>query len=264
MGKISFFLKTTIYRIQSGLKTFFIFKNPPKIFLASVFSDQTKIIKVELKNGFSFFTRKLFWDFFVLSEVMAKKEYAIIENDLPSPKTIIDVGAHIGSFSVFYGKKFESAKILCFEPMPQSFELLKKNIEENGLQEQVIPFNAAVVGKKTAKQIPLYICEDNPACNSLYKEHSQKGSKETFVKTLTLSKIFSMNNITECDLLKLDCENAELEILRESKKELQKTRSIVLEYHDHKKFEEIKKLLHQDGFDLKKVPDTIIAYAKRN
>jgi FkbM family methyltransferase len=44
---------------------------------------------------------------------------------------VIDVGANIGNHSLFFSKICNINKINCFEPMPITFEILKKNIEIN-------------------------------------------------------------------------------------------------------------------------------------
>ena len=264
MFRVFNFFKKLPYRINYVLKVLFLYKNPLQILSIAFFPNPQKIIKLKLRGGMDFFTRKMLWDFFVINEILVKREYSILESDFSNPKTIIDVGTHIGSFSVFYAKKFSSAYVYCFEPMPDNFDLLKKNISANKLQNRVFPFNVAVVGKKNMDSLPLYICEENPACNSLDKDYAIPGSKKVFVKINSFSEIFKKNNITSCDILKLDCENIELEIIRESKAEFSKIKSVILEYHDPKSVGELKRLLESYGFEFSLVPNSILAYAKRN
>jgi len=259
---IDFFRKIP-YRTKYFFKVLFLYKNPFSIFSIALFPDPKKIVKLHLRGGFVFFVRKMLWDFFVLNEIFVKKEYSVLEKDFSNAKTIIDVGAHIGAFSVFFAKRFEGAKVFCFEPMPDNFKLLSKNISLNNLSKKVFPFNVAVVGKKKQNMLPLYICEENPACNSLDKDYAIPGSKEVFVKIISFSEIFLENNISTCDILKLDCENVELEIIRECKEEFSKIKSVILEYHDPKKLSQIKALLEGYGFEFFLLPKTILAYGKR-
>jgi hypothetical protein len=42
-------------------------------------------------------------------------------------KTIVDIGAHLGSFSVLCHEFWPDAKIVAIEPHPESFELLRRN-----------------------------------------------------------------------------------------------------------------------------------------
>ncbi len=263
MNGVTNFLKKIPYRANYLIKAFFSYKNPFQIASIYFFPKPNEQAKAMLSNGLTFFVRKTIWDIFVLNEIVVKKEYSILEKDNSSPKTIIDVGAHIGGFSVFFAKKFAAAKIFCVEPMPKNFELLKKNIKENNLSKRVFPINAAVVGKKSKETVELFLCEGNPACNSLDKDYSVKGSKSIPVKAISFSEIFSKNKISSCDILKLDCENMELDIIKNSKKEFQKIKSVILEYHDPKNLAQIQKLLESYGFEFQLLPNTILAYAKR-
>lgn len=57
------------------------------------------------------------------------------EYSLPAvlhPETILDIGANIGIASIFFALRYPSAKIYAFEPIPENFELLKRNIEGYG------------------------------------------------------------------------------------------------------------------------------------
>ncbi len=45
------------------------------------------------------------------------------------PKTIVDVGANIGAFTVWAAKHFPDAQVRAFEPHPGAFKLLQKNTE---------------------------------------------------------------------------------------------------------------------------------------
>ncbi|CEG12660.1 hypothetical protein MSIBF_A260005 [groundwater metagenome] len=60
-----------------------------------------------------------------LVEIYRDKTYTkffdIYENDV-----VVDIGAHIGAFSVYAGKKTSKGKVYSFEPCPENFEMLKK------------------------------------------------------------------------------------------------------------------------------------------
>jgi FkbM family methyltransferase len=67
---------------------------------------------------------------------------------------VLDIGAHIGTFSVPLGKAVgETGRVISFEPVPEHFELLRRNISRNNLDNTVQPVNAAVGNAST----PLYI-----------------------------------------------------------------------------------------------------------
>ena len=54
---------------------------------------------------------------------------------------VIDIGANEGFYALRVASNSPSAKILCLEPNPYAFEILLKNISNNGLKN-IIPVNA--------------------------------------------------------------------------------------------------------------------------
>ena len=53
-----------------------------------------------------------------------------------------DVGANVGYHSLFVKKKFKNSNVYSFEPLPNIFSVLQKNIEKNFLD--IIPLNFAL------------------------------------------------------------------------------------------------------------------------
>lgn len=51
-----------------------------------------------------------------------------IRDNYPIHKTIIDVGANIGNHAVYFANFLLYERIVCFEPQPQSFKVLERNI----------------------------------------------------------------------------------------------------------------------------------------
>lgn len=166
--------------------------------------------------------------------------YVILENihdnhyefalDADKNTLIIDVGAHIGGFSIVAGAKNGKAKIYAFEPFLENFKMLQKNIELNNLVN-ITPHRQAVAsGIDTRK---LYLDRINTSAHSLNK----KNKKSVDVPCTTLDNIFLENNIKYCDLLKMDCEGAEYEIISSASAEtLKKINKIIMEYHEPKFF----------------------------
>ena len=59
----------------------------------------------------------------------------IIERFLPSDgDTVIDIGAHLGLYSIMGSKLVgKNGRVIAIEAHPQNFEILKRNISLNGL-----------------------------------------------------------------------------------------------------------------------------------
>lgn len=74
------------------------------------------------------------------------------ESDKNDP-LIIDCGCHIGISILSFKKQYPRSRIIGFEPNPETFKILEKNIKQNNL-ENVELVNAAVSDKEG--EIDLY------------------------------------------------------------------------------------------------------------
>jgi FkbM family methyltransferase len=176
---------------------------------------------------------------------------SIIENDeyelnnFSNIKTIIDIGAHIGAFSIFAKNKFPNANVFAYEPSPVSYKLLQDNIELNILNN-VNTFQSAVSDKRGIAELSIFP-------NSNWSDSLLTSSIHTVrVLTVTLEDIFKVNKIDTCDILKIDTEGSEWNILSVLPKEIfNRINSIIIETHDFiqpEMTEKIKNLLETNNF----------------
>ena len=187
-------------------------------------------------------------DFMALANVWLLEDYKIKKFEIHSNDVIIDIGAHIGIFTIYASQFCNNGKIYSFEPIRENYDLLLNNIKLNH-SEQVKPFNLAV--SNTNDDVTIYINDDKAA-------HSIFPSSESSinVKSITLQNIFEENNINHCNFLKLDCEGAEYEILRNlPAKYFKEIDKIVMECHfvDKKPelISELKQILVKQGFQVR-------------
>jgi FkbM family methyltransferase len=178
-------------------------------------------------------------------------EYDIEDFEINVNDTVIDIGAHIGLFSLLVSQRCKTGKILSFEPVRENFDLLVSNLKLNHI-ENVLPFNMAV--SKNLDKLNLFLNDDQSA-HSIFP----KSSESISVESTSLQKIFEENKISSCKLLKLDCEGAEYEIIDSLPSEyLNKIQNIVMEYHSADTKPELVKNLIQKiknaGFKIKTRP----------
>jgi FkbM family methyltransferase len=128
---------------------------------------------------------------------------------LQAGDVVVDVGAQVGVVSCYLAKKHPGIKVLAYEPMPENFARLERNIKANGVEAEVTAFNLAVTGD--GRDLRLLA---NPAMNS--------GGASAFVgegqvtvtsKSVTLAQVFEAVGAERIKLLKIDCEGAEYEII---------------------------------------------------
>ena len=144
-------------------------------------------------------------DLMQLTTIWLTREYEAPGFEIKENDTIIDVGGHIGLFMLFCEQFCHKGKIYCFEPASDNYKIFLDNTKLNNFKN-VFPFNIAV--SKQDGKIPLYLNDDTSG-HSIFL----KNSNSIKVDSITLQKIFDLNNIEKCNLLKLDCEGSEYEII---------------------------------------------------
>jgi FkbM family methyltransferase len=130
-----------------------------------------------------------------LNDIFKNGEYdSVLESQ---NNTILDIGAHIGLFSM---RAYPFAKqIYAIEPDPTNFALLKQNIDANNL-ENVIPYNCALSnteGKFTLR---------TPSSSGGWELHRDEGPVQTHTLSVFVTKFVAPDTI---DIIKCDTEGSE-------------------------------------------------------
>ena len=148
------------------------------------------------------------------------------ENDL-----VVDIGANQGFFTCYVAQN--GARVYALEPNPATFELLEKNIARNEFNDRVTAKCVAVADFEGETELLCSSFLDGGA-DTIVPSRAQAftssgyASKRVPVKVMRLSSLLPTD--TKVHLLKLDCEGAELKILRDLKNPEQFD-SIAIEYH---------------------------------
>ena len=166
-------------------------------------------------------------DFSIINELYIFKAYLSKKDRSNKVKTIIDLGAHIGIFSIQAAKLFPNAKIYAFEAFEENYNLLKENIALNNMNRQITP-ECIAVSSDSNKKLTLYLQDSSTGGHSITPE----GQNTIQVNTITLEEIFHKYNIKQCDLLKIDIEGSETLIKKSLTKLLPKISKIYMEYHE--------------------------------
>ena len=179
---------------------------------------------VVLRNNLKIKLRINSTDFQAFTNVWILEEYKIRRMHLGESDTVIDIGAHIGLFTVYISQFCPKGRIYCFEPVKENYDLLSYNINLNNLENTKI-FNKAVTDKSSIAKI--FLSTDESAHSFFIK-----GSKYVEVESISLKEIFDLNHIASCNLLKLDCEGSEYMILNSLPNDyFDYIQKIVMEYH---------------------------------
>ena len=252
-----------VSKIKTALKAIAILKNWP-IYFANYFKlTKKQYIFFKLKNGIVFKIRSKTNDRVIFNQIWLTKTYIPRGFEIKENDVILDVGAHIGLFSILAGALAKKGKVYSFEPSLDNFNLLKENVEINKARNIEL-INKAVAGNSGMRGFAL--SPDDPAGHAIPYDETDR--KKINVPTVSLDDFIRENNIKEIDFLKMDCEGAEYEIFFNCNQEtLMKINKISMEYHDvdsERIVARIKEFLEKFGFGvfLQTVGDNML-YAKR-
>lgn len=145
-------------------------------------------------------------------------------------RVIIDIGGHIGGFTLYAAAKAPDARIIAFEPEPTNAAILRENITNNHLESRVTVVENAVAAQAGTLTLHRTFSATGSGGHSLY-DYAGEGD-DVAVTVTTLPDIFTAHGIERIDFLKIDCEGAEYDMLYQLPDDFfARIGFIALEYH---------------------------------
>jgi len=103
-------------------------------------------------------------------------ETELVRKEVKKGDVVLDIGANIGYYTLIFAKLVgQEGEVLAFEPDPNNFALLKKNIEINGYRN--VSLLQKAVSNRSGK-IRLYLSDSNPGAHTIYDSHDGHKSIE--------------------------------------------------------------------------------------
>jgi FkbM family methyltransferase len=119
---------------------------------------------------------------------------------------VVDLGAYVGYYTLVAGKVVgEKGKVYAFEPGPEAFALLQKNVRANGLSNVVLEQKAV---SNKAGSIKLFVSEKHSADNTIYKSAHDPGRATVDIEAVSLDDYFRDRD-PRVDFVKIDVQGAE-------------------------------------------------------
>jgi FkbM family methyltransferase len=149
-------------------------------------------------------------EWYTLYENVIREDYFLEGVSLRDGETVIDIGAHFGSFSAIASKKIgPTGKVIAFEPNPEIYPRLARNIAINSL-DNVVLHNEAVSGEDG--KLVLFL-QQRSSLATTYPKVDLEDRVSQSTRSVTVPAR-SMRSILRSiggpvDLLKIDCEGAE-------------------------------------------------------
>lgn len=211
-------------------------------------------VTIELASGMRFAVAHSS-DAWTIVQVIGRNDYRVRQSE--PWRTVIDIGANIGTFAVLAARAAPGARVLCVEPAPDTAALLRRNVTMNGVEGRVVVDECAVAAVPGRASLVL------STQSSMRRLGTQgpAGDRTISVEAVTLEEVFDRHAVDRCDFLKIDCEGAEFDLLRACPSSvLDRVDRIALEFHEWRLGDtavELDRLLSSQGFHVERVHDTV-------
>ena len=138
---------------------------------------------------------------------------------------VLDIGAHVGTFSCLLGAVHPTATVDAFEPSPEASAFLRRNIDENGLADRIRVHEAALAAHSGSAVLDV---RGEASIHSRLAEHDAGDGTE--VRTVSFDDAVESAG-GRVELVKLDCEGGEYALYESSPESWRTVQRVVLEYH---------------------------------
>ena len=195
----------------------------------------------------------------IASSLLERSAKLSIQELKYSPKIVFDVGACVGLYSLYISQMAPNATIHAFEPIKESFDIFKQNIELNKIKN-IVANNIGL--SDFTGSINMGLPKDRPKHKldktgkpglGVYSSFWVKDNYDV-VKTniTTLDNYMNVTKIDFIDILKMDCEGHELNIITSCLLILKnKVNLIFIEMNNvFGSVEKIKEILSELGFSM--------------
>jgi FkbM family methyltransferase len=154
---------------------------------------------------------------------------------------IIDCGANIGLSVIYFKQLYPNSKIIAFEPDPEIYSVLKKNLQSFGFSN-VTALNQAIWNAETMLQFK----KEGGYSGRIAMTGDDQNLIE--VKTARLKDFLQQ----DVEFLKVDIEGAETEVIKDCEEDLQRVKALFVEYHSHirekQNLHDLLAIIHKSGF----------------
>ena len=146
----------------------------------------------------------------------------------------IDVGAHLGEYTIAMKKKYSSAKIYCFEPVPDIYAKLAVKLSKYSdvhlIQKAVdIESGRATFYQANVPETSSLLPFDQSGIKQWIGGSSLRTVSTYQVDKIRLDKFIQEEKLSEIDFIKIDTQGTDLNVVKSLGDTLKNVREIVLE-----------------------------------
>jgi len=166
--------------------------------------------------------------FLAVQKIWEPFETYLFKKFIKKNTVFIDIGAHIGYYSLLCASKAKQGQIISFEPVPANFKIFEKNISLNNFQN-INPIKKAISNQNESSLLYLS-AESNTGDNRFFSDDfTEEKTQRKNIKILCIGlDHFLEQSQLEPNIIKMDIQGGEMLALKGMKKTLKSVSSLVL------------------------------------
>ncbi len=203
----------------------------------------------------------------IYNEIMVKQEYFQSGLSVENARCVMDVGANIGIFTMAVKQKAPNATVYAFEPIQDTFQVLKRNVHSLGCSD-IYLYNVAIGSQDHVERVFTFFphMPGNSTALPALKDYQKQAMSQAFGKEMsdflhqpetrivqvrTLSSVIREQGIASVDYLKIDVEGSEISVLEGiEERHWYIFKQIVVEAHSASLQEQVCEVLVRHGFEV--------------
>lgn len=131
-------------------------------------------------------------------------ETQIVLQEIKEGDVVLDIGANLGYYTVLAAKQAgEAGKVFAFEPDPNNFALLEKNVKANNCRNVILERKAV---SNTTGKLKLHLSEENKGDHRIFQSGDSR--KVIEIEAVSLDDYFK-DYAGKIDFIKMDIQGAE-------------------------------------------------------
>jgi FkbM family methyltransferase len=156
-------------------------------------------------------------------------ELELLELLLQPGMTVLDVGANVGIHTSIAARSVApGGTVYSFEPVPENFEILVRNLARNQLTNVVV--EQIAIGNEVGRST-IYLADHSIGTHSLLRSDKSNLAQSLSVPITTLDNYFCDQMPDVVNLLKIDVEGYEPNVLMGAIDLLRRTDQLLIEYN---------------------------------
>ncbi|MEM4488681.1 MAG: FkbM family methyltransferase [Desulfurococcaceae archaeon] len=167
-----------------------------------------KIARYRCSCGYIFFAYYSDWWRFI--KHFEPKTITFLRSVVDNDKIVIDIGAHIGLHAIHLAKK--AKLVICLEPEPNNYRLLKINVKMNKLDNIIV---LPIAASNKDDYVILYLSERSSGAHTLEYSRSNliQSRKNLRVLSRKVDTLLEQLGIRNVDIVKIDVEGHEEKVI---------------------------------------------------